>query len=73
MKTKEKPIPQPKIVSRGEWIVKRKKLLEREKELTRHGDRVNAERRRLPMVKTAVRSSQSSLSRAPRGRLTSLN
>ena len=51
MKTKEKAIPHPRIVSRDEWIVERKKLLEREKELTRHGDRVNAERRRLPMVK----------------------
>lgn len=51
MKTKEKPIPQPKIVSRDEWTAERKKLLEHEKELTGHGDQVNAERRRLPMVK----------------------
>src|ERR1700680_819917 len=39
--------PHPPIVSRAE----RKKLLAHEKELTKHYDRVNAERRRLPMVK----------------------
>jgi predicted dithiol-disulfide oxidoreductase (DUF899 family) len=41
----------PKIVSQEEWLVERKKLLAHEKELTKHYDRVNAERRRLPMVK----------------------
>jgi predicted dithiol-disulfide oxidoreductase (DUF899 family) len=41
----------PKIVSQDEWLVERKELLAHEKELTRHYDRVNAERRRLPMVK----------------------
>jgi predicted dithiol-disulfide oxidoreductase (DUF899 family) len=51
MKTKEKTIPHPKIVTRDEWLAERKKLLAVEKELTKHGDRVNAERRRLPMVK----------------------
>lgn len=40
----------PQIVSRDEWLAARKELLAREKELTRHGDEVNAERRRLPMV-----------------------
>ena len=44
-------IPHPPIVSRDQWLSERKKLLAREKELTRHYDRVNAERRRLPMVK----------------------
>jgi predicted dithiol-disulfide oxidoreductase (DUF899 family) len=44
-------IPHPPIVSRDEWLVERKKLLEHEKDLTKHYDRVNAERRRLPMVK----------------------
>ena len=34
-----------------EWLVERKKLLEHEKELTKHYDRVSAERRRLSMVK----------------------
>ena len=43
--------PQPEIVSRDEWLVARKKLLAHEKELTRQRDRVNAERRRLPMVR----------------------
>jgi predicted dithiol-disulfide oxidoreductase (DUF899 family) len=40
----------PVIVSRDEWLVARKKLLAKEKELTRERDAVNAERRRLPMV-----------------------
>jgi predicted dithiol-disulfide oxidoreductase (DUF899 family) len=44
-------IPHPKIASREEWVVDRKKLLEQEKELTKQYDRVNAARRRLPMVK----------------------
>ena len=44
-------VPHPPIVSRDQWLAERKKLLENEKELTRHYDRVNAERRRLPMVK----------------------
>ena len=42
---------QPPIVSRDEWLIRRKALLAQEKELTRQRDRVNAERRRLPMVK----------------------
>ena len=40
----------PQIVSRDEWLEARTQLLEREKELTRHRDDVNADRRRLPMV-----------------------
>jgi len=44
-------IPHPKIVSRDEWLAARKAHLEHEKELTKHRDRVNAARRRLPMVK----------------------
>lgn len=44
-------VPHPPIVSREQWLGERKKLLEQEKELTRHYDRVNAARRRLPMVK----------------------
>lgn len=41
----------PHIVSRDEWLVARKELLTREKEATRARDQLNAERRRLPMVK----------------------
>ncbi|GAB4382234.1 MAG: DUF899 domain-containing protein [Elainellaceae cyanobacterium] len=41
----------PNIVGRDEWLTARKILLEHEKELTKQRDRVNAERRRLPMVK----------------------
>jgi len=40
----------PKVVSRDEWLVARKKLLAREKEATRARDALNAERRRLPML-----------------------
>lgn len=39
------------MVSRDEWIAARKELLAKEKELTRARDRVNADRRRLPMVR----------------------
>ena len=41
----------PQIASREEWLVERKALLAKEKELTRQRDALNAERRRLPMVK----------------------
>lgn len=41
----------PKIVSRDEWLAARKELLAREKEFTRTRDALNADRRRLPMVK----------------------
>jgi predicted dithiol-disulfide oxidoreductase (DUF899 family) len=44
-------IPHPPIVSRGQWLAERKSLLTHEKELTKQRDRLNAERRRLPMVK----------------------
>jgi predicted dithiol-disulfide oxidoreductase (DUF899 family) len=44
-------IPHPPIVSPDQWLAERKKLLAHEKELTRQYDRVNAERRRLPMVR----------------------
>lgn len=44
-------IPHPPIVSRDQWLAERKELLAHEKELTKQYDRVNAERRRLPMVK----------------------
>jgi predicted dithiol-disulfide oxidoreductase (DUF899 family) len=41
----------PDVVSREEWLAARKDLLAREKELTRLRDRLNADRRRLPMVR----------------------
>ena len=44
-------LPHPPIVSHEEWLANRTSLLLREKELTRMKDRVNAERRRLPMEK----------------------
>jgi predicted dithiol-disulfide oxidoreductase (DUF899 family) len=48
---KTSTIPHSPIVSREQWLAERKKLLAHEKELTKQRDRVNAERRRLPMVK----------------------
>lgn len=47
----EDEIAHPPIVSRETWQVARETLLAQEKELTRQQDRVNAARRRLPMVK----------------------
>ena len=44
-------IPHPPIATQDQWLAGRKKLLLAEKELTREYDRVNAARRRLPMVK----------------------
>jgi predicted dithiol-disulfide oxidoreductase (DUF899 family) len=44
-------IAHPEIVGKDEWLTARKTLLEREKDYTKRGDRINAERRRLPMVK----------------------
>ena len=41
----------PDVVSREEWLAARKRLLVREKELTRQRDALNADRRRLPMVR----------------------
>lgn len=50
-KLNESTIPHPPIVTQEEWLLARKELLGREKELTRAHDRLSAERRRLPMVK----------------------
>jgi predicted dithiol-disulfide oxidoreductase (DUF899 family) len=41
----------PEIVSREEWLAARRELLVQEKELTSARDRLNADRRRLPMVR----------------------
>jgi predicted dithiol-disulfide oxidoreductase (DUF899 family) len=41
----------PEIVTREEWLEARKALLAREKQATRERDALNADRRRLPMVK----------------------
>ncbi|MFD0690114.1 DUF899 domain-containing protein [Actinomadura fibrosa] len=41
----------PEVVSREEWLAARTRLLAEEKELLRARDRVNAARRRLPMVR----------------------
>jgi predicted dithiol-disulfide oxidoreductase (DUF899 family) len=40
----------PEITTREQWLVARKDLLVREKELTRKRDALNADRRRMPMV-----------------------
>ena len=41
----------PRVVSRAEWLAARKEFVIKEKALTRLRDQLNAERRRLPMVK----------------------
>src|SRR5687768_14963126 len=41
----------PRVGSRAEWLAAREALLVKEKEATRARDALNAERRRLPMVK----------------------
>lgn len=46
-------IPHPPISAQDEWLAARLDLLAEEKELTRQRDRVNAARRRLPMVKVS--------------------
>jgi predicted dithiol-disulfide oxidoreductase (DUF899 family) len=43
----------PTVVSRDEWLAARKELLAKEKEATRARDRLNTERRQLPMVPVA--------------------
>jgi predicted dithiol-disulfide oxidoreductase (DUF899 family) len=40
----------PAVVSREEWLAARKELLAKEKEMTRAQDRLNTQRRELPMV-----------------------
>jgi predicted dithiol-disulfide oxidoreductase (DUF899 family) len=45
----------PDVVTRDEWLVARRALLAKEKELTRARDALNAERRRLPMVEITKR------------------
>jgi predicted dithiol-disulfide oxidoreductase (DUF899 family) len=47
----ESPTAYPDVASREDWLAARKKLLAREREVTHLRDAVNAERRRLPMVK----------------------
>jgi predicted dithiol-disulfide oxidoreductase (DUF899 family) len=44
-------IEQARIVSETEWLEIRKQLLAKEKELTRLGDQLSAEKRKLPWVK----------------------
>jgi predicted dithiol-disulfide oxidoreductase (DUF899 family) len=45
------PAAYPEVTTREDWVAARKKLLAREREVTHLRDAVNAERRRLPMVK----------------------
>ncbi|GAB4414042.1 MAG: DUF899 domain-containing protein [Anaerolineae bacterium] len=47
----ENKIALPQVVSRDEWLAARQEFLAKEKEFTRARDALNAERRRLPMVK----------------------
>src|SRR5215813_14917530 len=45
------PLSGHEVVSRAEWLVARRDLLKREKELTRLRDQLAVERRALPWVK----------------------
>jgi predicted dithiol-disulfide oxidoreductase (DUF899 family) len=56
----------PQTVSREEWLVARKALLDQEKDLDRRRDALSAERRRLPRVKV----DQAYAFDAPEGRVT---
>jgi len=44
----------PKIVSNEDWTAARRALVEKEKEFTRQRDRLNTERRELPMVEVTT-------------------
>jgi predicted dithiol-disulfide oxidoreductase (DUF899 family) len=44
-------IEYPRVVSRAEWLKDRKTLLAKEKEFTRLGDQLSAEKRKLPWVR----------------------
>jgi predicted dithiol-disulfide oxidoreductase (DUF899 family) len=48
---KTETLPHPRVASREEWRAQRLQLLQHEKEVTKHRDRMVAERRRLPMVR----------------------
>jgi predicted dithiol-disulfide oxidoreductase (DUF899 family) len=48
--SKEGKMTDRRVVSPQEWLVARKELLAKEKELTRRRDALNAQRRELPMV-----------------------
>jgi predicted dithiol-disulfide oxidoreductase (DUF899 family) len=56
----------PEVVSREEWLEARRNLLEQEKAHTRANDALNAERRRLPMV----RIEKEYIFEGPEGKLT---
>src|SRR5213079_3693693 len=51
MKMSSSTVDNPKLVSRDEWLAARKKLLAKEKQLTRQRDALAAGRRQLPWVK----------------------
>jgi predicted dithiol-disulfide oxidoreductase (DUF899 family) len=50
LESQEKPMQEPRIVSREEWLAARRQLLVKEKAHTRAQDALSAERRQLPMV-----------------------
>ncbi len=51
MEVETKQLNEPRVISEAEWLVARKDLLTREKELTRLRDELSRHRRELPWVK----------------------
>jgi predicted dithiol-disulfide oxidoreductase (DUF899 family) len=51
MKMSTRTVDNPRIVSREEWLAARRKLLAKEKKLTRERDAIAVERRQLPWVR----------------------
>src|SRR5438094_7215946 len=51
MKMSTRTVDNPKVVSRKVWLGARKKVLAKEKQLTRQRDAIAAERRQLPWVR----------------------
>src|SRR4051812_41892219 len=52
-RTRRTTMSLPEIVSQEDWTAARRALLEKEKEFTRQRDRLNTDRRRLPMVEVS--------------------
>ena len=59
-------MPEPHIVSRGEWLTARKAFLAEEKAFTRARDALSAKRRELPWVKIDTPYTDAEIAEAPK-------